>query len=71
MLALPLSNVAAASALLAAGWSPLADAGHVAPPLGMQVATAHLVPDWTWQAMTLMQLATDSSKVVAWPPTGA
>jgi hypothetical protein len=61
---LPESTIAGARELLAAGWTPSPhQAGRVDAPLGAQPTSAHLVPHWTWAAMTLMQLADDPGKV--------
>lgn len=43
--------------MLAEGWTAGQLLGRVEPPLGRQVSAAEYVDDWTWQALCLMELA--------------
>jgi hypothetical protein len=60
---LPQSTVAGARQLLAAGWRPLGPIGRLAGPLGLQLTAAQYTDDWTWQAMAMMQLASEPSRI--------
>jgi hypothetical protein len=52
-----------AASLFAAGWRGTEPMPRVSPPLGLQTASANYVADWTWQAMVLMELASDPAKL--------